>query len=72
MEDHTVAIYFAILNRFLNQTPVFGNYANSADTVQTPPNAPNAASESDLVLHCLLTEISMENEIKVKTSTRNP
>ena len=44
------------------QTPhfVLGFYANSADPVQTPPNA-----ASELGLHCLLTEISIENAVKI-------
>ena len=34
---------------------VLGYYANSADPVQTPPNA-----ASDQGLHCLFTDISMQ------------
>ena len=39
-----------------------GYYANSADPIQMPPNA-----ASDQGLHCLQTEISMENTVKMKT-----
>ena len=39
-------------------------YVNSADPVQTPQNA-----ASELGQHCLLTEISMENTVKMKAST---
>ena len=40
---------------------------NSADSVQTPPNV-----AFDQGLYYLLTEISIENEVKMKTFTRNP
>ena len=40
-----------------------GHYANRADPVQTPP---------DQDLNCLLTEFSVENAVKMKTSTINP
>ena len=40
--------------------------ANSGDPVQTPQNV-----ASELSLHCLLTGISMENTVYMKTSTRN-
>ena len=50
----------------LDQIPVLGYFANSADPVQTPPYA-----ASDQGLHCLLTEISMENAVKMKTPTRD-
>ena len=52
---------------FLSQLSVLGYHANSADPAQTPPNA-----ASDLGLHCLLTEIFMDNIVKMKISTRNP
>ena len=55
----------------LRQGTLLGYYANSADPVQTPPNA-----ASDQYLHCLLTEISMEMQQKSKqpsetSKTRN-
>ena len=59
--------FLCLFNPFLEQTPVLGNYANSADLVQMLPYG-----TSDLGLHCLLTEISMENTVKMNTSTRNP
>ena len=40
---------------------VFGTYANSADPDQTPQNA-----APDQGLHCLLTGISIQNQIKMK------
>ena len=40
---------------------ILETYANSADPVQTPQKA---ASDQDL--HCLLTEISIQNTVKVK------
>ena len=51
---------------FLNQNPVLGYYANSADPVQM---LPNAASDQDL--HCFFfnSENSVENIAKMKTST---
>ena len=52
---------------FLNQTPVFGYYANSTDPVQTPLYA-----ASDQGLYCFLTDMTMENAVKLKTSTKNP
>ena len=52
---------------FLDQIPIWGYYANSADPVQM---LQNAASHQDL--HCLLTEISMENAVKMITAIRNP
>ena len=39
----------------LEQIPILGYYANSADPVQMPPNV-----ASDQGLHCLLTEILMK------------
>ena len=44
----------------------FVTYANGADPVQMPQNA-----ASDQGLHCLLTEISMQNTIEMKLSARN-
>ena len=43
----------------------FGTYANGVDPVQTPHNA-----ASELGQNCLLTRISMQNTINVKTFTR--
>ena len=42
-------------------------YANGADPVQMLQN-----EVSDQGLHCLLTEISVERTVKMKTPTRNP
>ena len=47
--------------------PVLRYIANSADPNQPPQNA-----ASDLGLHCLLTVISIQKIIKVKTFIRNP
>ena len=47
--------------------PVWRTQANIADPVQTPQNA-----ASDQGLHCLLTDISMQNTITMKTSARIP
>ena len=52
---------------FSDQEPVFGYYANSVDLDQMPPNV-----VSDHGLHCLLTDISMQNAIKMKIWCRNP
>ena len=46
---------------------VLGHYANSADPIQMPQNV-----ASDQGLHNLLTGISVQNRIKMKTSSRNP
>ena len=43
------------------------NTEYNAEPVQTPPN-----TTSDQGLHCLLTEISVENAVKMKASSRNP
>ena len=51
----------------VRQDTHFGYYANNADTVQMQRNA-----VSDQGLHCLLTENSMENTVKMKTPTRKP
>ena len=45
-----------------------GYYTNSADPVQMPPYL--AASDQDL--HCLLTEISMENAVRMNKVMANP
>ena len=47
--------------------PFGGHNANCADPVQMPHIA-----ASDQGLHCLLTGISMQDTIKVKTFTRDP
>ena len=46
---------------------ILGYYANSGDPVQTPQTV-----ASELGPHCLLTEISTENTVKMETSNRNP
>ena len=46
---------------------MFWTHVNSADSDQTPQNA-----ASDQGLHCLLTEISIQNRIKMKKYTRHP
>ena len=45
----------------------FGTYANSAGPDQTPQNA---ASNQDL--HCLLTGMSIQNNIKMKSTSDTP
>ena len=51
----------------LDRIPVSGYYANSVDPVLMPQNA-----ASDQGQQCLLTGISIQNIIKMKTSTGNP
>ena len=60
--------YVVYLRCFFNpfRLDFLGYHANSADLVQ---RLQNAASDQDL--HCLHTEISVENTVKMKTSTRN-
>ena len=55
------------LKLLLDQIPVLGTYAKSADPDQTPQIA---ASDQDL--HCVLTGISMQNTEKVKMFTSSP
>ena len=51
----------------LHGKPVLETYANRADPVQMPLNA-----ASDQGLHYLLTTISMQNSVRMKTGTRTP
>ena len=53
------------LIHFRPATP-FGYYASSAEPVQMPPSG-----ASDRGLHCLISEITMENAVKIKTKTTN-
>ena len=48
-------------------TSFFESYANSAYPAQSPQNA-----ESDQVLHCLLTDCSINFLHKMKNTTNNP
>ena len=57
-------LFCYVAKPFLDQRPVLGYYENTADPVQTPPNA-----ASDQGLHCLLTDIAMGNAVKMKAST---
>ena len=56
--------FLAFLEPFSDQIPIMGTHANSANPVQMPQNL---ASDQDLP--CLLTEISMQMSVKVKTFT---
>ena len=56
-----------MFNPFLDQTPLLGYFANSADPVQMPQNV-----ASDKGLHSLLKGISMQNMVKIKIFMRNP
>ena len=47
--------------------PILGYYANSADPDQTLQNAVSVQG-----LHCLLTETSTENTVKVKNPPEPP
>ena len=60
-------VLMAIDQPFLCQIPILGYYANSAGPDQTPHLA-----ASDQCLHCSLTEMAMENIVKMKPFTRTP
>ena len=62
---HTSVLLLRVFTLFRPEYTHFGYFPNSADSVQMPPNA-----ASDQGLHCLLTEISMENAVKMKTFTK--
>ena len=57
-------IAYSFFNPFRVQIPVLEYCANCADPVQTPQTA-----ASDQGLHCLLTAISIENTVKLKSET---
>ena len=59
--------YMQVVLTVFRKDTLLGYYVNSADSVQMPRKV-----VSDQGLHCLLTEISMENTVKMITSTRNP
>ena len=51
----------------VKQALFLGTYANNVDQDQMPQNM-----ASDQYLHCLLTEISIKNDIKMKKYTKHP